>query len=208
MLEHPGHSLDMDIPPVVTSIAGPPYTTIGGTMFYNIGANFCLDFVLKQRAFIRCDINIFNTATAYPTPRRTWVKDGLVVYSDSGQGTAFFNDTFLLSGDNSLFMPLVIFPPPLNIWSYAATGSIGVDTTAENLTFPLTPSGVNLGNFRRVTFEALLGNYGCTVDNVFGGDSAISSISECGELGPPPSTIELSLVASLQRHNSLQIQVL
>ena len=145
---------------------------------YYIGANFCLDPPPKQELiFLQC--SILESAQVVPAATRTWVKDGVVIYS--GEGNEPFNDTFLMSGNNSLFIPGIITPPPLNIMLLSATGGIAINTEFFNVSVPsMLPPGVTEENFAEATFQAILGDYMCSVNNVYGGDSAMTTIRVCG----------------------------
>ena len=99
----------------------------------------------------------------------------------SGESSGPFNDAFLMSGNNSLFMPGLITPSPLNIMLLSATGGISINTEFFNISVPsMLPPGVTEVNYEEATFQALLGDYMCSVNNVYGGDSAKTTISNCG----------------------------
>ena len=107
------------------------------------------------------------------------MKDGEVIYS--GEGNEPFNGTFLMSGNNLLLTPGLINPPPLDIMLLSATGGIVFDTEFSSVSVPsILPPGVTEDNFGEATFQALLGDYMCSVNNVYGGDSAMTTISNCG----------------------------
>ena len=103
----------------------------------------------------------------------------MVIYS--GEGSGPFSNTFLMSGNNSLFMPGLIAPPPLDIRRLSQSGVIIISTEFYNVSLSaMLPPGVTEANFREATFQALLGEYTCSVNNVYGGDSAMTTISNCG----------------------------
>ena len=107
------------------------------------------------------------------------MKDGEVIYS--GEGNEPFSDIFLMSGNNSLFIPGLINPPPLDIMLLSATGGIVFNTGFFNVSVSsMLPPGVTEENFREATFQAILGDYICSVNNVYGGDSAMTTIRVCG----------------------------
>ena len=86
-----------------------------------------------------------------------------------------------MSGNNSLFMPGLITPPPLDILILSRTGGIAIDTDFFNVSVPsMLPPGVTEANYEEATFQALLGDYMCSVNNVYGGDSGKTTISNCG----------------------------
>jgi hypothetical protein len=151
-----------------------------GRLVYNIGANLCLEFNVAQRVqvLLRCSPNEFFVT---PHPVRTWVKDGQLIYSRTDSSSAAVNESFYAVRNNSLFLPQVVDPPPFDAVSFP--GGIFLDTEASNLSMPfLAPPGVTTDNVARAVFNSLLGDYMCSQSNVYGTDSARTTISECREL--------------------------
>ena len=151
---------------------------------YDIGSNFCLNPPpMQESIFLQCLIlEGGDIPQVVPQANRTWVKDGIIIYS--GVGNEPFNEEFLMSGNNSVFMVGVINPPPLNIMQLSATGGIVFNTEFFNVSMSaMLPEGVTEANFQEATFQAILGDYTCSVDNVYGGDSAMTTIRVCGRCG-------------------------
>ena len=112
-----------------------------------------------------------------PTPIRTWEKDSLILYSVTPE----FNTTFLMTGQNVVFMMGVVNPTVLDISSQSGSGSLVFDPTASNITVPFLDLGITETTFRQVVFNQILGTYTCSASNVFGTDTATTIIRECGE---------------------------
>ena len=136
-----------------------------------------------QSVTIRCailsgDVSV-GRPTPYPFPRRMWVKDGITMIDQKDFEDPVFEDDFL-TGDNAIFIPGLIIPTAIDV--FFISGNIVLDTTFFNLSNPvLAPPGVSDSNLRDVAFDRILGAYECRVGNVFGYDSAISVVRECGE---------------------------
>ena len=136
-----------------------------------------------QSVTIRCAVLVGDASvgrpTPYPSPRRMWVKDGITMTDQQDFERPAFEDDFL-TGDNAIFLPGLINPMAINVFFFS--GNIVLDTTFFNLSNPfLAPPGVSDSNLRDVAFNQILGAYECRVGNVFGYDSAISVVRECGE---------------------------
>ncbi len=150
---------------------------------YNIGADFCLERDPTLQVLLRCEI--MNQALVVPTPFRTWVKDRTLLYSLLVNApTPMLNQSFLEEGVNGVFIPGLVTPQPLDVDTrFVDTGGLLINLVGgSNLTMMgMAPTGVNAGNIMEVVFGALLGDYECTVGNVYGTTTASSTIRECGE---------------------------
>ena len=143
---------------------------------YRIGSNFCLDFNDLGTRRITLDCPIVENPAAFPTPERTWDKNGTVLYSSlqgedplSGINPDFFNT-------NPLLTPGVVDMQPL---LFVLNGSLLFDLRTINISMPvLVPPRVSL---TRAVFNAILGNWTCRANNSLGADQASTTISECRE---------------------------
>lgn len=153
-------------------------TTIADVPSYAIGANFCIQRGIIMRVTINClpKPGVATRSRAYPPVNRTWVKDGEVVVHGVG-GTVDIEPGFLMEGDNILFLSGVINPSPFTV---SQEGSMILDTTFFNLSIPRLD--VTWTNFADRAFNAMLGTYECTVKNVYGEDSCLSVVRECGKV--------------------------
>lgn len=143
---------------------------------YRIGSNFCLDFNDLGTRRITLDCPIVENPAAFPTPERTWDKNGTVLYSSlqgedplSGINLDFFDTNPLLTPGVVDMQPLLFLP----------NGSLLFDLRTINISLPvLVPPRVNL---TRAVFNAILGNWTCRANNSLGADQASTTISECRE---------------------------
>ena len=157
-----------------------------GRLSYPIGADFCLDpddLPPFFRIELRCTIPFgIDVPTVVPPAVRTWMLNGATIYSTEAGRFPMFNESFLMDGLNGVFAPFVVDPPPLDIDSGGASGTITLNLHTFNLSRPLlAPPGVTSQNVNDVVFRQLLGTYRCSVGNVFGTESAETVITECGE---------------------------
>lgn len=140
---------------------------------------------------LQCPI-IQECPRAVPIPVRAWDKDGLFVYVGLAGVEHNFREEFLEA--NPLLMPGVVFPPPLDIGS--SSGSLRLSTLASNLSMPMfAPPGVDQSNVRDEVFNELLGTYTCIVENEYGTDQAVTTISEC-DGGKIPTLMCTSILTS------------
>ena len=145
---------------------------------YKVGTDFCL----KRLQSVRLECGLLNSfdkkrgtsSPAFPPPLLTWTLNNNLVYREKiNDSNPLINMTFLMTGDNMLLAPGLIYPPPLAIEG----NTIQLDLRAIN-TSRVPPE---LFSQNRL-LEILLGSWTCTQSNVYGSSSATTIITDCGEL--------------------------
>lgn len=174
-------------PPVLEKPVDNEPVLILDAEVYRIGANFCINANENRNIVLVYEIKIYNTPSAVPEPIRTWTKDGHTIYSQlaGDRNTPEINKTFLMQGRNVVFMPGLIIPQPLNPTRF---GELGIRLSAQgegNITMEMPHIGLTRETFAGVVFEEILGVYTCSVSNVYGQDTAQTTIRECGVLTAP-----------------------
>lgn len=149
-----------------------------------IGADFCISFNnLPPTIQLLC--NDVDELGASPPPVLTWYKDDVLAITMNEQGDSLLNEEFFNQSNNGLLRFGVLEPPPL-----VALGGIGggggqlfLNFIVSNITMPtLVPPEVDTDNIEHELFSVLLGNWECRLSNTFGEDSALTELSDCGEV--------------------------
>ena len=148
---------------------------------YKVGTDFCL----KRLQSVRLECGLLNSfdkkrgtsSPAFPPPLLTWTLNNNLVYREEiNDSNPLINTTFLMTGDNMLLTPGLIYPPPLIIEG----NTIQLDLRAIN-TSRVLPALLS-GNIQNRLIEILLGSWTCTQSNVYGSSSATTIITDCSEL--------------------------
>ena len=172
---------------LVLSCAGPVVVRPTGSE-YRIGTNFCLDFEgPRQRTSATLDCQIVqqsiedNIPGAFPTPDRTWDKDGIILYSvvsEEDPNPELEMDFFM---ENPYLMRGLVEPSgfPLTILS---TGSLRFNHRFTNISsMGVYPADITVRDAQRLAFNNILGTWTCSANNSLGGESCSSTIRECGK---------------------------
>ena len=115
-----------------------------------------------------------------PTPRRTWYKDGIIVYSND-IGTAPDPSDFF--ANEPILTPGVLSPITLIA---LLNGSLTYNTRVDNITEPQIvamhyPEINNSAAAEELIFNLLLGNWTCVLQNDVGMASVQYLVQECGK---------------------------
>lgn len=150
-----------------------------------IGADFCLNFPTRPPTLqIAC--NDVDESGVLPVPSLSWYKDDVLAITQDSFGQPSFSEEFLSQGRNGLFRTGALTPPALitiPAISQSGYGELFLNFILNISDASLLPSGVNASNLDREVFSVLLGRWECRVNNAFGEDSAVTELSDCGELG-------------------------
>lgn len=120
---------------------------------------------------------IQSSPVLYPTPVRSWFRNGELVY------TAFHGyppdvSDFIMK--HTILMPGVLDPV---VFIATSSGSITFDTHVVNISQPMAiPSVTTVEGAREQVFNLLIGNWTCVVTNELGTDSVTHTFTSCSEL--------------------------
>ena len=112
-----------------------------------------------------------------PQPRRSWFKDGELVYIALSGNTIDTTDFFM---EFSILMTGVLDP---SAFTATSDGTIFLDYQVENITMPqLLPPNVTIEQARQKVFDLFLGNWTCTISNTLGSATPVTYIiRDCGK---------------------------
>ncbi len=141
---------------------------------YKIGSQICL-----ERSKMNCAIILLctlrNKDTALPVPSKQWQLNGQTIFTGE---SGMMNTDFLMTGDNMLLSPGLIYPTPVRL----SLEYVQINLCSHNVTMAdLLPDGVSRLNFKDRLFDLVKGQWTCRLNNSLGTASAITYISECGK---------------------------
>ena len=145
---------------------------------YCIAGNFCIQRSVNEMVLLGCEIpnEATNPPLPFPTPSRSWFKDGELVYIADLE-TVPDVDEYTMA--NPVLITGVLTP---DVFSATADGTIFYNTEVENITFAMPlPPGTTVEQARVMVFDGLLGNWTCVGNNTLGSSSVTNIIRECGE---------------------------
>ncbi len=144
-----------------------------------MGSDFCIPRETGRSYTLHCDIvnrrHSSNKSRAFPTPTRTWSLDESVLYEElaSFHSNPNLRDNPEFYIDRAVLHPDYIVPPVL---SALHSGHLSLNLHLRNIS---SLSGRTLEQARDEVFDAIVGEWKCDVENVFGKDSATTTISLC-----------------------------
>ena len=124
----------------------------------------------------------------FPTPYRTWQLNNHTLYSAFQYEEPSLREVlesdisfFIKDANRILLHPDSIVPSALQI---IHGGGLYFSLQAENLTLPeaMLPPSINVGNFKEILLETIVGEWSCSVNNSLGEDVAVTIIRICGKL--------------------------
>ena len=161
------------IPFTTINFIGSPSTVISDTPVYDIGADFCLQRNTNTSVALRCNLLQTNHSSPVPKPIRIWHKDGDLLSNGTNISQTFFRERKLLI--------LGVLTPPNFILLGSAFSVLFLNTSVDNVTTSdLLEDDVPIEVARDMLFDLLLGEFTCSVQNVYGMDTATTVIQECG----------------------------
>ena len=124
---------------------------------------------------LECQIP-YRPPLAYPNPKRTWTKDGILIHStphgENPDLTTYVNGRTLL-------MPGSLHPTPLTA---TKDGSIVISYRVNRISSSsIFKEGYDLSTARDGVFKLLLGTWTCGVSNSYGSDVVTTEIMDCGK---------------------------
>jgi hypothetical protein len=150
-----------------------------------IGADFCLNFPTRPPT-LQIVCNDVDESGVVPVPSLSWYKDDVLAITQDSFGQPSFSEEFFNQGRNSLLRSGALSPPALiaiPATSPSGYGDLFLNFIGSSISdASLLPSGVNASNLDREVFSVLLGRWECRVNNTFDEDSALTELSDCGEL--------------------------
>ena len=116
---------------------------------------------ITEPVILSCNINVDFLV---PTPRRTWYKDGIVIYSNDVDTAPDLSDFY----DNKPILTPGLLSPVTLIASF--DGSLMYNTRVDNITSPsvLADLGIAASDVEELIFNLLLGNWTCVLQNDVG----------------------------------------
>lgn len=151
-----------------------------GIRKFEIGSDFCLTRVtspLIERIYIICDE--IQGQLSFPIPTRVWKKNGVEMSSTVPHMNtmATFSKNFSTATNSTLFIPGVIDPPPIELFSkFIVLNNVnGHYITLTNQSLAPGIESIAEG----AVFDQMLGTYTCSLENEYGSDSATTVITEC-----------------------------
>ena len=146
-----------------------------------IGADFCISFSTRP-VTVQILCNDADEMGVVPRPSLSWVKDGVVAITQDEFGQTEFSEEFLSQGRNELLRLFTLNPTAL-ISIPGSFGELFMNFVGLNISNPaLVPPGINASNVDRELFSVLLGRWECRVNNMFGEDSAVTELMDCGKV--------------------------
>lgn len=137
---------------------------------------------LRRVAAAKFVLNCELDTNVVPTPRFTWIKDGITVLGNVNlskhiKNVTLLSDQFYDLNDNSL---LLLFHPRSPIYidqnfrvvADFSSGSWNVDSTLMSFA-----DGTTLDDLKSLIQGAIAGNWSCTSNNAFGSDTKSSIVT-------------------------------
>ena len=152
------------------------------TRRYDIGTDFCINENDNLRLTISCAIA--QSPAVEPPASRSFSKNTVEIYSGLASVSPTLNTSFFLPEENQILSPTEIFPIIISVDNSANAGLVVLNTEVANVstTAMFIDMGLEMDAARRMVINAIIGNYECLADNIYGSDSAVTTIRVCGKL--------------------------